>query len=148
MTAEHRFSAVAEKVLRASGWTPGRAVDTSKWQAGFQRAGHAMPVCVVDFLTEFGGIVVTESGTGITTAREPFEIDPALGDYEWDRFEDWSEQLGIFVMPLGELDGGRYFLGIDSDGNIYVMSDWIARYGKLDEGLEAILTGIQPYRLG
>jgi hypothetical protein len=40
----------------------------------------------VDFLVEFGGLDVRISGTGITRAREPFDLDPVLCSGNEDRF--------------------------------------------------------------
>src|SRR5262245_5957581 len=68
------------------------------------------------FLGEFGGLLVDVHGPGRTAARTPFELDPSLCAGEEDRFRDWGVEIGASLYPLGELDHGRYFLGMDDRG--------------------------------
>ena len=99
------------------------------------------------FLAEFGGLVVDIHGLGRTAAKEPFELDPELCQGEEGRFRDWSEFIGRSIFPLGELDHGRFFLGIDEDSVIYLVIDWLASFGPDDAGLIALCQGTAPRQL-
>lgn len=95
-----------------------------------------------DFLSEFGGLSFADGGDGISAAREPFEIDPSLCDGEEDRFIGWGDLIGVSLVPIGELAGGRCFLGIDESGVIYLVADWLAHLGAGLAGLEDLIVGI------
>jgi hypothetical protein len=99
------------------------------------------------FLTEFGGLVVDNHGFGRTAAKEPFELDPGLCDGEEGRFLGWSRRIGRSLYPLGELDHGRFFLGIDEQSELYLVVDWLAVFGAGDAGLIALCQGTMAREL-
>lgn len=84
------------------------------------------------------------SGPGVTKAREPFELDPSDLDCEGDRFAAWGKRLGKSLFPIGELDHGRFFLGISEIGEIYSVPDWVASFGVGDTALENLIRGFAP----
>jgi hypothetical protein len=104
-----------ERVLRSAGWYPGRTVDTARWRV------------------ELDGIDM-----------HPFELDPSLCEGEEGRFQEWGEVIGRSLYPLGELDHGRFFLGIDDAGVIYLVETWLASFGRGDDGLIALCEGVAP----
>jgi hypothetical protein len=136
-----------QEILEASGWTPGRRVDTTAWRSRFESVGLVMHAAAETFLQEFGGLVVDISGPGISCAREPFEIDPELAWAEEDLFAHWSDFLGRRLYPLGELDRGRFFLGIDEKSEIYLVATWIAGFGPMPHALENLVRGVKPRRI-
>lgn len=139
------WSSKVRKVLQASGWTPGRKVDTGRWRVMFERTGLSMHDAAERFLREFGGLTVNISGPGVSCAREPFELDPALAwDSEEDRFLEWGESIGRRLFPLGELDHGRFFLAIDEVSEIYLVETWIASFGPMPRALENLILGVAP----
>ncbi len=99
------------------------------------------------FLEEFGGLTVSISGPGINRARESFELDPELAWGEDDRFSEWSDSIGKRLFPLGELDHGRFFLGIDEDSEVYVVETWVAGFGSMPQALENLILGVAPLRI-
>jgi SUKH-3 immunity protein len=139
-----RFPEEVENTLRASGWQPGRAVDTGEWRRALDGSGFRMHDAAEQFLSEFGGLTVDISGPGVSCARTPFELDPTLAIGEDDRFSEWGEDIGENLFPLGELDRGRFFLGISESGEIYLVSDWLASFGVGNEALERLILGIAP----
>ncbi|WP_330182440.1 SUKH-3 domain-containing protein [Nocardia sp. NBC_01503] len=139
-----RFTDETERVLRASGWRPGRHVDTSFWRKRLESGGFRWNTAADRFLGEFGGLAVDISGPGITSAREPFELDPILVEGEGDRFAEWAEVIGESIAPLGELDGGRHFLGMSESGGLYLVADWLASFGRAAAALESLILGISP----
>jgi len=96
------------------------------------------------FLTEFGCLFVNIKGPGVTCARTPFELDPQLAEGEEDRFEDLGEDIGHSLFPLGELDHGRFFLGIDETGEIYLLGDRDATFGRMPGAMENLILGVRP----
>ncbi|MCM3299992.1 SUKH-3 domain-containing protein [Streptomyces pseudogriseolus] len=141
------WSPEVDGVLKASGWTPGRKVDTARWRSMFEAAGLVMHDAAEAFLQEFGGLTVNVSGPGISRAREPFELDPEVACGEEDRFTEWSEAMGRHLYPLGELDHGRFLLGIDEVGVIHVVETWVASFGPIPQAMESLVLGVAPRRI-
>ncbi|MFJ8085288.1 SUKH-3 domain-containing protein [Streptomyces sp. NPDC096205] len=135
------------KVLEASGWTTGRWVDTAGWRSMFEGVGIVMHDAAQTFLQEFGGLTVNIGGPGISCAREPFELNPELAWGEDARFSEWSDVLGRELFPLGELDHGRFFLGIDEGSEIYLVETWVASFGAMPHALENLIVGVMPRRI-
>jgi hypothetical protein len=81
-----RFSPGVDRALRDAGWRPGRRAYVEFWIDHFAELGCPATDAAVDFLVEFGGLDVRISGTGITRAREPFDLDPVLCSGNEDRF--------------------------------------------------------------
>ncbi|MFD8205570.1 SUKH-3 domain-containing protein [Streptomyces sp. NPDC059695] len=141
------WSSEVERVLREAGWRPGRAVDTTGWKKQLEQDGFRSHAAAEDFLGEFGELVVGHGGAGITRAREPFDLDPLLALGEAERFDERSEEIGHRLFSVGELAGGHAFLGLDEDGELYVVDDWLARFGRMPEAMENLVLGIMPVRM-
>ncbi len=120
-------------------------MDTTPWRQSID--GIEMHSAAERFLAEFGGLVVDLRGPGRTAAKEPFELDPELCEGEEERFREWSAVLGRSLYPLGELDQGRYFLGIDTEGVLYLVIDWLGSFGPGDAGLIALCEGTMPQQI-
>lgn len=133
-----------EEVLRAAGWARGRRVDVEPWRRMFAEGGLAMHPAAEEFLAEFGGLSVNVSGSGITKAKEPFEVDPELCLDEEGRFLGWGARIGRQLYPVGELDHGRFLLGIDERTEIYLVETWVATFGPAQEALEGLVLGVMP----
>ncbi|WP_199896803.1 SUKH-3 domain-containing protein [Streptomyces niger] len=86
-------------------------------------------------------------GLGINCAGEPFALDPELAWGEDDRFSEWSDALGRRLFPLGELDHGRCFLGIDEGSEIYLVEAWVASFGPMPRALKNLISGVIPRRI-
>ncbi|MBY8864169.1 SUKH-3 domain-containing protein [Streptomyces sennicomposti] len=143
----HTWSPEVEQVLREAGWHAGRAVDTAGWKRRLEQNGFRSHAAAEDFLREFGGLAVGHGGVGITRAREPVDLDPLLALGEADRFDEWGEEIGHRLFPVGELAGGHAFLGLDEDGELYVVDDWLARFGRMPEAMENLVLGVMPVRM-
>ena len=137
-----------EETLRAAGWRPGRHVAIDHWRKTLEKTGLVrMHDAAEAFLAEFGGLDVQISGPGITCAKTPFNFDPDNLIGEEDRFADWSHTIGRAIFPLGELDEGRFFLGIDENSEIYLVETWLATFGSAQDALEKLILGIAPERI-
>jgi hypothetical protein len=77
------FSGEVERRLVAAGWRPGRRVNIAKWRELLEVSDFVpMHDAAEEFLTECGGLIFCHMGTGITRAREPFELDPRCAAWE------------------------------------------------------------------
>ncbi|MEU0540330.1 SUKH-3 domain-containing protein [Nocardia sp. NPDC005978] len=139
-----QFSAETDRGLRLAGWDPGRRVDTTEWRNELERGGFRWTAAAENFLSRFGGLEIELSGPGITTARVPFELDPLLAAGEDDRFSEWAAVVGEPITPVGELDSGRFFLGISESGDLCLVADWLASFGRWPAALDALFLGISP----
>ena len=75
------------------------------------------------------------------------ELDPELAWGEDDRFSEWSDALGRELFPLGVLDRGRFFLGIDERSEIYLVEGWVASFGAMPHAFENLILGVRPRRI-
>lgn len=141
------WSPEVAEVLAGSGWVPGRRVGTERWRAVFEAVGLDMHDAAAAFLEEFGGLTVDVRGPGISCARTPFELAPELARGEEDRFAEWGESIGRRLFPLGELDEGRFFLGIDEAGEVYLVASWVASFGPMPQAMEHLVLGVAPDRV-
>jgi hypothetical protein len=139
-----RFSPEVEDVLRSAGWSPERRTTTDGWTALFENEGIHAHQAAIDFLQEFGGLNIEIHGSGITRAKEPFELDPSLCESEEGRFTAFGRQIGREIFPIGEIDYGRYLLGIDQNTEVYVVETWIANFGPMPTAMENLVLGVKP----
>ncbi|QDY76760.1 SUKH-3 domain-containing protein [Streptomyces qinzhouensis] len=137
------FPDEVDRVLREAGWTPGRQVNAEPWLAAFEAEGLLRNPVVSAFLTEFGGLAVNISGPGISRAREPFEFNPMLCLGEGDRFLEWGEEIKKSIFPVGVHDEGRFFLGVDERGELYLVETWVASFGRMPEAMSNLILGVQ-----
>jgi hypothetical protein len=146
--ASLRETGAVEETLRAAGWWPGRSVPVQPWREMLEATGLVrMHEAAELFLSEFGGLDVQISGPGINVAKTPFHFDPEQVAGEEDRFADWNVTLGRDIFPIGELDQGRFFLGVDKDGEIHLVETWVATFGRAQEALEKLILGVAPRRV-
>ncbi|MEV6394756.1 SUKH-3 domain-containing protein [Streptomyces sp. NPDC051907] len=139
------FTEETEVTLRAAGWWPGRRVAVEHWRETLEESGLVrMHDAAERFLAEFGGLNVWISGPGITCSKTPFNFDPELLTGEEGRFAEWSQTVGHDLFPIGELDEGRFFLGIDENSEVYLVETWLATFGPVPEALEKLAQGIRP----
>lgn len=134
--------------LARAGWFPGRSVAIDGWVDLLHRDGIELHAAAEAFLREFGGLVVTESGQGVSRAREPFGLDPTACVGEGDRFLEWSEELGRQIVPVGDLDRGRFFLGLDEMSELYSVETDVTTFGRMPIALERLAGGVTPVALG
>ncbi len=115
-------TAETEETLRAAGWFPGRNVSVELWRERLEESGEVrMHEAAKRFLTGFGGLRVWIGGPGITCAKSPFDFDAGFLVGEEGRFAEWSQTIGRDLFPMGELDEGRFFLGIDQNSEVYLV---------------------------
>jgi hypothetical protein len=126
------FSSESQNVLHDFGW-PDRRADISSWVQEAESAGIHAHETARKFLEEFGGLSISS-----------FEINPHLCAGEEDRFLEWGDEIGRSLFPVGVIESGRYFLGIDEHGEIYLVETWIASYGRMPNALDNLINGVHP----
>jgi hypothetical protein len=47
-------------------------------------------------------------------------------------------------LPIGVLNGGRFFLGIDEEGEIFLVETWVASFGRMPAALDNLISGVRP----
>lgn len=139
-----QFLPETQAVLEEAGWTPDRHVDISAWVAQWEKARITAHDTAQRFLREFGGLSIDISGPGISVARAPFKLDPSECIGEDDRYLEWSEELDRSIFPIGILDMGRFYLGIDEYNEIYLIEMWVGSYGRMPEAMDNLITGVRP----
>lgn len=142
------FDDVTAATLVRAGWFPGRSVDVDRWTELLRGEGIEVHAAADAFLREFGGLVVDQSGPGLSRAREPFVLDPAACVGEGDRFLEWSEELDRRIVPVGELDRGRFLLGLDETSELYSVESDVATFGHMPRALERLTLGVMPIAPG
>ncbi|MFI1995141.1 SUKH-3 domain-containing protein [Actinoplanes sp. NPDC020271] len=145
------FAAETRQTLEEYGWHSGRQVDTTQWESELVADGFPSlhPAARV-FLERFGGLWFLDGGSGVTRAREPFELVPTACEGEADRFIEWSAHLGRSIAPIGELGAGTCswsWLGIDERQEIYLVSDWLGTFGRMPRAMDGLILGYMPREL-
>ncbi|WP_328614460.1 SUKH-3 domain-containing protein [Amycolatopsis sp. NBC_00355] len=90
------------------------------------------------------GLALDIYGPGISSAREPFELNPLRLVSELERFAEWSVELETSLFPVRLLDHGRFLLGISEKSEIFLVEAWVATFGIGDAGLENLILGVLP----
>lgn len=138
------ISSEASRALRRAGWTEGRVVDTAEWRSVLEQNGFSLNEAAEAFLAEFGGLVVAEAGPGLARFRGALVFDPLACLGEEDRFAEWSQLVDGPLSPVGELEGGRFLLGMDATGAAYAVSDRLGRFGDAETAVDALVLGGAP----
>ena len=126
-------------ILAGAGWSAQYQLSSETLIAWRNRlAGFSFHQAAKEALSEFGGLKVDMQGPGLTMARQPFQLDPTLACGEEDLFKHESERLGKPLFPLGEGEGGHYYLAIADDGCIYAIG-----FGCIDLVGESIVSAIE-----
>jgi hypothetical protein len=140
-----RFTSSVEDRLRKAGWYPGRKVPhlVSNWKVELSKSDRwTMFPKAEEALTEFGGLFVESSGVPLDFRPAAFYVDPSRLIYESECFKTFEAQIGRRLYPLGELDSGIDFIGIDEKGWIYHLLTYITLQGRsFDEALEYMILG-------
>ncbi|MBO0867006.1 MAG: SUKH-3 domain-containing protein [Micromonosporaceae bacterium] len=157
---ERRFPAEVNQRLLDIGWFAGRDVSdqVDPWLARWaevlpsfrlQERGYPpyqpLPAATA-VLREFGGLVSTDNGPGVTSAKIPFVIYPREGADDLSRFvvdvAQLADRLGKRLFQVGELEDGTLALLVAEDGGVYATGAVELEFGAtFDEALRHLLLG-------
>ncbi|MCO1595547.1 SUKH-3 domain-containing protein [Micromonospora sp. RHAY321] len=148
MNAPSDLQQQTRRILEKVGWHAGRTVSTTRWESELAADGFPpLHAVALQFLSEFGGLLLPGGGAGVTRAREPITLVPTECSGEADRFIEWGMHIGRDIAPIGELASGTCacsFLGIDEQAEIYVVVDVLATFGQMPQALDHLVLGYMP----
>ncbi|MFE7069989.1 SUKH-3 domain-containing protein [Streptomyces sp. NPDC057620] len=120
-----RWSAETDRVLRAGGWRPGRAIPTDTWESALTQSGeYEIHEAARRFLAEFGAVGVPYRDSLDAMSWMEFRLDPLLAFWDAEIIEDLAEQAGVdSLYPVGMRDRGNQYLAMAADGAVYAGMD-------------------------
>ena len=135
-----------DRVLRAGGWSPGRAIPTETWESILLQTGEfEMHDAARRFLAEFGAVGVPYRAPWDSMPWMQFSLDPLLAIWDGEIIDDLAEQAGVELYPIGMRDRGNQHLAMAEDGAVYAGMDsvWLLA-ATPDEALQRLTSRIQP----
>ncbi|QWB23665.1 MULTISPECIES: SUKH-3 domain-containing protein [Streptomyces] len=141
--AGQRWPLETDRVLRAGGWFPGRAVPTETWESILLQTGEfGIHGAARRFLAEFGAVGVPYRKPRGSMPWTQFSLDPLPAIWDGEIIDDLAEQAGVDLYPIGMRDRGNQHLAMAEDGSLYAGMDsvWLLA-PTLDEALQR-LTGV------
>ncbi|MGV9282662.1 SUKH-3 domain-containing protein [Streptomyces sp. NPDC003730] len=135
-----------DPVLRASGWSPGRALPTNTWETLLLEAGEfEMHDAARHFLAEFGALGVPHREPKGSAPYMEFSLDPLLALWDAEIIDELAEQAGADLYPIGARDRGNQYLAIAEDGAVYAGMDSVWLLAPTPgEALTRLTTPMQP----
>jgi len=137
----YNFSKEVVEYFKQAGWHKKRNV---KETLKIPTKEYDYPPFILDFLYEYGGLVVGEEGKGINVAKVSINFDPNQAKYQNEEdqtFYYYSDLIKKQIYPLG-IQSDHFYLGIDKDGCIYNLNDYCVYIANsLETGLHDLLTG-------
>ena len=148
-----RFDSVSRVTLgalAASGWNPGRAVESDQWVKPLESEGYLAHPLAEEILTKLGGLSVepiNRVGSNFTN-DEPYNFDPfAAGSGQRALAAEVESILGGQYFPIGEwLSYSSVF--IEAAGRVVAAGmGWIWELGStFEESLELAVCAARPLR--
>ncbi|RDD84382.1 SUKH-3 domain-containing protein [Streptomyces parvulus] len=141
-----RWPAETDRVLRAAGWYPGRAVPTDTWESILlETGGFELCDAARRFLAEFGALRVPYRDPWDAMPWTEFSLDPLLAFWDTEIIEDLSDRAGVSLYPIGMRGRRNSHLTMAEDGAVYEGMDdvWLLAASP-DRAMERITRRIRP----
>ncbi|PWW67198.1 SUKH-3 domain-containing protein [Actinokineospora spheciospongiae] len=139
----HKLSVEAEALLREFGWFSGRVVPTDGWEQLLASNGFVMHNAARQFLAEFGGIEIPYPLPTANRGKMALSLNPTSACHDDSVYEFLSDEAGVPVYPIGDVDCRTDYLGIAEDGSVYAGLDAFTRLGDSPrQALEVLLLAI------
>lgn len=139
------FSAATIALLQQEGWSEDRCVDTSEYSKCLKSEGYPIHAAVVDFLKQFGGLLVVHPHHRVKEEKDEFYINPTVAAEHIypERVEDYSERVGASLCVIGEAFSYHMTLVMNPDGKVYAgYDDTLIQVGKSGtDAIEALCSG-------
>ncbi|MGW4422785.1 SUKH-3 domain-containing protein [Streptosporangium sp. NPDC004631] len=134
--------------LSASGWSPGRQVETSRWLDPLMAEGYYVSPLAMEVLSSLGGLVIEPTNTvgPNFTNEDPFDFDPiSAGSGQRRLAQEVEDILGGSYFPIGEwLSYSSVFLEV-AGRMVATGMGWIWELGRtFEEGLELAIRAHRP----
>lgn len=107
------------ELLSQAGWSPDRRVETAGWVTRLESEGFKSNPTVLALLESVGGLSIRFPLLNTSTYERGIWFEPvqaATGEY--DRVEEWRNEIDVDLFPLGEIIGG-YIVWAGNDGKFY-----------------------------
>lgn len=139
------FSAETRTLLQQAGWSEDRYVDTSEYEKSLKSEGYPIHAVVMDFLRQFGGLLVVHPHHRLKEEKDEFCINPSVAASHIypEPVEDYSERVGAPLCVIGEAFSYHMTLVMDPDGKVYAgYDDTLIYVGNSGiDAIEAICSG-------
>lgn len=138
------WSTLTYRVLRATGWYPGRSVSTQEWERVLHEEdeGFELHDAARRFFAEFGGLQINQQGPGRTMHRSSFRLDPLVAKWDFEIIDVQSEETGTYLYPIGDADRGNFYLTMAANGAVYHGMDYVRLLADTgDKALEKLVEG-------
>ncbi|MFG2326693.1 SUKH-3 domain-containing protein [Streptomyces sp. NPDC048568] len=145
-TTSPRWPAETDRVLRAAGWSPGRAVPTDTWESILlETGGFELHDAARRFLAEFGALRVPHREPWDEMPWREFSLDPLLAFWDTEIIEDLSDRAGAALYPIGMHGRRNSHLTMAEDGAVYEGMDdvWLLAASP-DQAMERITRRNRP----
>ncbi|GAA3496225.1 hypothetical protein GCM10019016_033260 [Streptomyces prasinosporus] len=144
--AGSRWPEETDRVLRAGGWFPGRAVATDTWESILLHTGEFEPHDAARrFLAEFGALAVPHRDPADSMPWVEFSLDPLAAMWDAEIIDDLAEQAGAELYPIGTRDRGNQYLAMAEDGAVYAGMDHVHLLAPTpDEALRRLTARVRP----
>jgi SUKH-3 immunity protein len=119
------FSPTTMACLRAAGWRPERKTPLEKYRAAFAEERIGFPKKVQEFLSRFGGLVISYTVREKQQDTLDFLADEAvqgLGGKALRLYEKFADSGKLF--PIGHFADGACLLMMSVSGKVYGGLDW------------------------
>lgn len=116
------LSARAKDVLRTSGWTEHRQIDTCDLKRFLESRGVTVSAAAEDFLREFHGLRLIPPDGGLSFVH--FDVHEQLGFMEKGELQAFETLVKESLCPIGV--GGRFLLFIAPSSKVFFLHDeWL-----------------------
>jgi hypothetical protein len=137
----HELSKLAVQRLLGAGWHPNRRLDTTRYERLYKEYGQPYSQAVLDFLSEFGDLLVTFPHPRMPDSLTGFEIDPAgnLENLTFEKVEFYkTKYIGEAFCVVGLRTNSGDTLVMRMDGALYSIFDtYVALVGRdIGEAME------------
>ncbi|MET9440132.1 SUKH-3 domain-containing protein [Streptomyces sp. NPDC006610] len=143
--ASGRWSAETERVLRAAGWYPGRAVPVDTWESVLHLHGEfGIHEAARAFLAEFGYVGIPYREPFSLMPSHEFRLDPLMALWDAEILDDLGERAGTGLYPVGMRDRCNEYLAMAESGAVYAGMDSVRLLAATpDEALEKLIRRIR-----
>lgn len=127
-----------EKILRASGWTPDRNIDSRHMEEVLRTEGYELSPPLLKLIRSFGELRVRFSRRRPPGAEDYLDLDPVAavgGIYRERVMEDYEPRTGAQLVPIGEAFSGHMVLLVDQRGRVFgAYDDVLMHWGDSFDG--------------
>jgi hypothetical protein len=120
MINESHFSEAFAHLVAQAGWDCARKNDMSSIIERLIREGYVANPLALELLESFGGLTIPLPAAGISPYDHDIRFDPLrAASGESDRAEEWKDEIGVDLFPVGEEVSSGNIIWVGNDGRFY-----------------------------